>query len=73
VALSSVITDRFPLAEAAQAFRVAAPRRGLKMIVEPVRSCGRADPRSLIAADEGRREEHLRGFSLASSGRGCHH
>jgi len=36
VALPSVIIDRFPLAEAAEAFRVAAPRRGLEVVVEPV-------------------------------------
>jgi len=35
VDLRSVVTHRFPLAEAGQAFDVAARREGLKVVVEP--------------------------------------
>ena len=33
--LRSMVSHRFPLAEAAQAFEAAASRRGLKVVVEP--------------------------------------
>jgi L-iditol 2-dehydrogenase len=41
VDLGSLVTHRFPLTAAAEAFRLAAQRRGLKVIIEPD---GRGDP-----------------------------
>lgn len=35
VDLSPLVTHRFPLAAAAEAFRLAAQRRGLKVMIEP--------------------------------------
>jgi L-iditol 2-dehydrogenase len=56
VDLRSVVTHRFPLAEAAKAFEIAARREGLKVVVEPLplsapRSRGRA--RALLSGFHG--------------------